>query len=589
MSEPDFRARIEERFAGRVREAYSSHGMLTLVVDKEIIGELCRFLKEDGDSRFDYLSDLCGVDYHPDTPRFEVVYHLYSIPHRHRLRLKCRLGEDESIPSVTAVWGTAGWHEREAYDMYGIVFDGHPDLRRIYMWEGFEGYPLRKDFPVRGYKDEYNPFGEEEAEWPARRASASAAGHHSEPPRFHQSIATTRVEPEGGARATKEMFLNLGPQHPSTHGVLQLVLDLEGEIIERVDPIIGYLHRGTEKLAEGFTYTQVFPLTDRLDYLCQPSNNQAYALAVEKLLDIEAPERAQYIRVMMTELSRISGHLLISGALPMDLGALTALLYTMRDREMILDLLEMITGARMHTSYCRVGGVREDLPEGFVERAEEFCRIFPRRIVDYERLVAENRMFLKRTKGIGVISAENAIDLGLGGPNLRGSGVDWDMRRDNPYEIYDRLDFDVIVRDGGDCYDRWECRMEEMKVSVKIIEQCLRQMPDGPVKVDMPEIAFPLDKQLVKSSMEALIHHFKVAAHGFKVPKGEAYTSIEAPKGELGFYIISDGSEKPFRVKVRAPSFINLQALHLIAKNGYIADIIAFLGSLDPVMAEVDK
>jgi len=393
----------------------------------------------------------------------------------------------------------------------------------------------------------------------------------------------------GEDKATKDILLNLGPQHPSTHGVLRLVLDLEGEVIERVDPVIGYLHRGTEKLAEGFTYTQIFPLTDRLDYLCQPSNNLAFALAVEKLLDIEAPERAQYIRVIMAELARISGHLLICGAMPMDLGAMTVLLYAMREREMVMDLLEMITGTRMHTSFCRVGGVREDLPEGFTESAEEFCRVFQRRIVDYERLVADNRIFLKRTKSIGVISAADAIDMGLGGPNLRGSGVDWDMRRDNPYEIYDRLDFDVIVRQTGDCYDRWKCRMEEMKVSVKIIEQCLRQMPGGPVQVDMPEISFPLDKELVKSSMEALIHHFQVAAYGFKVPKGEVYASIEAPKGELGFYIISDGSEKPFRLKVRAPSFVNLQSISMIAKKGYLADIIAILGSLDPVMAEVDK
>lgn len=395
--------------------------------------------------------------------------------------------------------------------------------------------------------------------------------------------------PGGEDKATKEILLNLGPQHPSTHGVLRLVLRLQGEVIERVDPFIGYLHRGTEKLAEGFTYTQVFPLTDRLDYLCQPSNNLAYALAVEKLLAVEAPERAQYIRVMMAELARISGHLLVCGAMPLDLGALTVLLYSMREREMVMDLLEMITGTRMHTSFCRVGGVRQDLPPGFVQRVEEFCRVLPQRIGDYERLVGENRIFLKRTKGIGVISEENAIDMGLGGPNLRASGVDWDMRRDNPYEIYHRLDFEVIVRDGGDCYDRWKCRVDEMRESVKLIEQCIRQMPDGPVMIDMPEIAFPADKELVQSSMEALIHHFQLAAYGFKVPKGEVYSSIEAPKGELGFYIVSDGSEKPFRLKVRAPSFVNLQSLDLIAKNRYLADVIAIIGSLDPVMGEVDK
>lgn len=394
---------------------------------------------------------------------------------------------------------------------------------------------------------------------------------------------------KSGSKETKELLLNLGPQHPSTHGVLRIVLKLDGEKILGVDTVIGYLHRGTEKLAEDFTYTQIIPLTDRLDYLCQPSNNLAYVRAVEKLLGIEAPERAQYIRVMMAELSRISGHLLISGAMPMDLGAMTLLLYVMREREMVMDLFEMIAGQRMHTSFCRVGGVREDLPEGFDEKIKEFCKVFPQRIDDYERLVGENRMFIQRTKGIGVISPEEAIDLGLGGPSLRGSGVDWDMRKDNPYEIYDRLNFNVIVREGGDCYDRWKCRIDEMRESVKMIEQCMAQMPSGPVQVDMPDVAFPLDKKEVKTSMEALIYHFKVASEGFKVPKGEVYASIEAPKGELGFYIISDGSGKPFRMKVRAPSFVNLQALDLMAGKGYLADMIAMLGSLDPVMAEVDK
>jgi len=393
-----------------------------------------------------------------------------------------------------------------------------------------------------------------------------------------------------GDTQTKEVLLNLGPQHPSTHGVLRLVMQMEGEKITGTDVIIGYLHRGNEKLAESFTYTQIIPLTDRLDYLCQPSNNLAYVRAVEKLLGIEAPERAQYIRVMMTELSRISGHLLISGALPMDLGAMTTLLYVMREREMIMDLMEMATGARMHSSYLRVGGIREDLPAGFNARMQEFCHIFRQRIVDYETLVAKNRMFLRRTRGIGVITADEAIDWGLSGPCLRASGVDWDMRRDNPYEIYDRLQFEVIVREGGDCYDRWKCRMDEMHESLNMIEQCLALMPkDGPVMVDLPQIAFPGDKEKVQASMEPLIQQFQLAAYGFKVPAGETYSSIEAPKGELGFYIISDGTEKPFRVKIRAPSFVNLQILLAIAKRCYLADVIAIVGSLDPVMKEVDK
>ncbi|WP_419902647.1 NADH dehydrogenase (quinone) subunit D [Kiloniella sp.] len=401
---------------------------------------------------------------------------------------------------------------------------------------------------------------------------------------------TVLNETDSSPEGTKEVLLNLGPQHPSTHGVLRLVLQLDGEIVERTSPHIGYLHRGTEKLAEDFTYTQIIPLTDRLDYVCPPSTNLAYVLAVEKLLDIQAPERAQYIRVMMAELSRISGHLLIVGALPMDLGAMTTLLYCMREREMVMDILEMISGARMHTSFCRVGGVREDLPEGAGDRILQFCEILSDRLVDYERLISNNRIFLKRTKDVAVISPEDAIDIGLSGPNLRASGVDWDIRRDSPYEIYDRLEFNVIVRENGDCYDRWVCRIDEMRESLRMIRQCLSQMDEGPFIVDIPTVAFPVDKDLLSCSMETHIHHFELSAYGFKVPKGEVYVPIEAPKGEIGFYIISDGSEKPFRMKVRAPSFVNLQALETETKNmKYLADVIAMLGSLDPVIAEVDK
>lgn len=401
---------------------------------------------------------------------------------------------------------------------------------------------------------------------------------------------TVVEEATGDSGYARDVLMNLGPQHPSTHGVLRLLLQMDGEIVKRVEPHIGLLHRGTEKLCENFTYTQIFPLTDRLDYLCPPSNNLGYALAVEALLGIEAPVRAQYIRVIMAELSRISGHLLITGALPMDVGAMTSLLYTMRDREMVMDLMEMISGVRMHTSFCRVGGVREDLPPGCTDRILEFCDIFADRISDYETLLLNNRIFLARVENIGIIAPQDAIALGLSGPNLRASGVDWDIRRDAPYEIYDRLDFKVITRKDGDCYDRWKCRIEEMRESLSMIRQCVQQMPQGDVLVDDPKIAFPVNKDLLSHSMETHIHHFELSAYGFKVPAGEVYTAIEAPKGELGYYIISDGSEKPFRLKVRAPSFVNLQALTERTTNmKYLADIIAMLGSLDPVMAEVDK
>ncbi|MBI5287215.1 MAG: NADH dehydrogenase (quinone) subunit D [Deltaproteobacteria bacterium] len=387
---------------------------------------------------------------------------------------------------------------------------------------------------------------------------------------------------------TQEITISMGPQHPSTHGVLHLVLDLQGERIIKADPDIGYLHRGTEKIAENLFYPQFVPYTDRLDYMCGMTNNLAYVQAVEKLLGIEITERARYIRVIASELSRIGGHLVAIGAWGLDLGAMTVLLYTFREREMVMDLFEMLCGARMTFNYLRVGGVRYDLPEGFKGRCLEFVNLFPERINDYEQLLTENRIWLKRNKRIGVISAEDAINLGLSGPNLRGSGLKWDIRKDEPYRVYDRFDFDVPVGENGDCFDRYIVRLEEMRQAARIIKQALEQIPDGPVNVDMPEIVPPPKEDLSKN-MEALIHHFKLISHGFKVPKGEVYSSIESPKGELGFYIVSDGSEKPFRVKIRAPSFVNLQAINPMSKGAYLADVIAIVSSLDPVFGEVDK
>jgi NADH-quinone oxidoreductase subunit D len=387
---------------------------------------------------------------------------------------------------------------------------------------------------------------------------------------------------------TREITISMGPQHPSAHGVLRLILDLQGERVMKAEPDVGYLHRGTEKIAENLFYPQFVPYTDRLDYLCGMSNNLAYVQAVEKLLDIEIPERAKYIRVIAAELSRISGHLLGIGAWGVDLGAMTVLLYAFREREMVLDLFEMLCGARMTYSYLRVGGVRYDVTPEFKERCREFCRIFPTKIDEYERLLTGNRIWLKRNKGIGIISVEDGIDLGLTGPSLRGSGIKWDIRKDEPYLVYDRLDFDVPVGENGDCFDRYIVRIEEMRQAVRIIEQCLRDMPDGPFNVDMPEIV-PPPKHTIYNNMEALIHHFKYVSHSFKVPKGEVYSAIEAPKGELGFYIVSDGSERPYRVKIRVPSFVNLQSADPMSRGSYFADVIAVISSLDPVFGECDK
>ena len=388
--------------------------------------------------------------------------------------------------------------------------------------------------------------------------------------------------------ATKKIKLHFGPQHPSAHGLLHLIVELQGEKILNVEADIGYLHRGTEKLGENLLYHQFVPYTDRLDYLCAMSNNLAYVMAVEKLLDIEIPERTKYIRVIAAELSRIAGHLLCVGAWAMDLGAMSILLYAFRERELVLDVFEMLCGARLTLSYMRVGGVRYDFTEDCKEACLNLVKIMPERFDEYEKILTGNRVWLKRNKGVGVISAKDAIDLGLGGPALRASGVRWDIRKHEPYLIYDRLDFNVPTGTNGDCFDRYVVRIEEMRQALRIIEQAVKEMPDGPFNVDDPQLVPPPHDDTY-DNMENLIHHFKYVSHGFKVPKGEVYVSVESPKGELGVYIVSDGSEKPYRIKLRMPTFMNLQSINKMSKGGYMADIIATLSSLDPVFGECDK
>ncbi len=380
----------------------------------------------------------------------------------------------------------------------------------------------------------------------------------------------------------------MGPQHPSGHGVLHLILDMQGEMVTSAVPDIGYLHRGTEKIAENLLYAQFVPYTDRLDYFCAMSNNLAYVLAVEKLLDIECTERAQYIRVICAELSRLAGHLGAIGAWAVDLGAMSVLLYAYREREMVLDLFEMLCGARMTHSYLRVGGVRYDMTPQFVDRCRELMKILPVKIDEYERLLTGNRIWQQRNKGIGVISGAEAVDYGLTGPNLRASGVNWDIRKDEPYLVYDRLDFDVPLGTTGDCFDRYMVRIAEMREAMKIISQCLDALPEGDINIDDPTIVPPKKYQVYKN-MENLIHHFKYVSDGFKAPEGEVYSQVEAPKGELGVYLVGDGTEKPYRLKLRVPSFVNLHALNRLCVGYYFADVIAVLSSLDPVFGECDK
>jgi NADH-quinone oxidoreductase subunit D len=384
------------------------------------------------------------------------------------------------------------------------------------------------------------------------------------------------------------MIINMGPQHPSTHGVLRIILQLDGEVILKATPVIGHLHRGIEKLAEHRTYHQIVPLTDRLDYLAPPSNNLAYCLAVEKLLGLEIPLRGQYLRIILAELTRLQSHLIWLGTQANDIGAITPLLYTFREREELLDMFEMAGGSRMHTSYMRIGGLLEDVPGEFLPKVKAFCDILPQRMKDYEGLLTRNRIWIGRTKGVGVITAEEAINLSLSGPSLRACGVQWDLRRANPYCSYDHFEFEIPVGRNGDVYDRYLVRLEEMRQSVRILQQALAKLPDGPVNALSPAVVPPL-KEKVYSGIEALIHQFHIMVEGFAVPPGEVYSSIESPRGELGFYIRSDGGNKPFRMKVRTPSFVNLQSISRMAKGQLVADLVAIIGSIDVVLGDVDK
>ena len=389
-------------------------------------------------------------------------------------------------------------------------------------------------------------------------------------------------------KRVKTMNLNFGPQHPAAHGVLRLILELDGEIVEKIDPHIGLLHRGTEKLIEHKTYTQAVPYFDRLDYVAPMNQEHAFALAIEKLLNIEVPIRGQYIRVLFCEIGRILSHLLNITTQALDVGALTPSLWGFEERETLMTFYERVSGSRLHANYFRPGGVHKDLPRGLSDDILSFCNDFPKIIDDLETLLTDNRIFKQRNVDIGIVKVQEALDHSFSGVMLRGSGVPWDLRKSQPYECYEEFDFKIPVGKNGDCYDRYLCRMEEMRESVKIIKDCIKKMPSGPVKSIDGKITPPKRDDL-KNSMEALIHHFKLFSEGFRVPKGEVYTAVEAPKGEFGVYLISDGSNRPYKCKIRAPGFSHLQAMDYLMKGHMLADVPAVLGSLDIVFGEVDR
>jgi NADH-quinone oxidoreductase subunit D len=386
----------------------------------------------------------------------------------------------------------------------------------------------------------------------------------------------------------RTLILNMGPQHPSTHGVLRVLLEIDGETVVRMMPDIGFLHTGIEKTCEAKFYQQVVPLTDRIDYLCPMTNNLCYVLAVEKLLGLEIPPKAQWLRVLLNELTRINSHLVWLGTHAMDIGALTVFLYCFREREEVLKMFEAISGQRMMTSYFRVGGVALEPPLGFFDRVRDFAGSFPERIDQYENLLTGNPIWTMRTKGVARMTAEDAIGLGATGPTLRGSGVDFDLRRDMPYSSYDKFQFKVPISQEGDVFARYMCRVQELRESISIVRQALDGMPEGPIKADAPGVVLP-DREKMKTQMESLIYHFKIITEGFAVPAGEVYQAVESPRGEMGYYIVSDGTAKPYRVHMRSACFANLQTLPTMCEGRLLADVVAAIGSIDIVLGEIDR
>ncbi len=580
---------LRKKFPQNIKGVSTSLDELSITLDRDSLIPILSFLKEEPPLRFNLLSDLCAVDYLTRKPRFEVVYLLRSLKDDSYMRIRVPVDESSSsLPSITHIFPNADWYEREVFDMFGIKFDGHPNLRRILMPDGWKGHPLRKDYPLGGEEVAFS-FNKDEVEEPWK------GWWEDDEWEGHKELNAEDIKPETLRRMGFKPYekgkyiLNLGPQHPSSHGLLRFVLELEGEMITRLEPVIGYLHTGIEKTGENLTYQQALTLTDRMDYLNPLINNLAYCLTVEKMLGLKIPKRVQYIRVLLCELQRIASHLVFLASMGFDLGAASVFLYCFREREAILDIFEMASGARMMTSYINIGGLRWDIPDGWLDKVRDFVSIFPEKIEEYEALLTDNPIFLKRTKGVGILSKEDAIAYGVTGPILRASGIKKDLRKDRPYSSYEEFEFEVPAGTDGDVFDRYMVRVEEMRQSLRIIDQALKRIkPKGVFRAKHTKIV-PPDKRLLDKSMEAVIHHFLIHSSGFPVPEGEAYVPVESARGELGFYMIGDGGNKPYRFRERAPSFANVQAMPRMSEGCYFADLISIIPSVDPVLGEIDR
>jgi NADH-quinone oxidoreductase subunit C/D len=552
----------------------------TFWVAKGRVFDLLQFLKEDVDRPYKMLYDLSAIDermrQHRDgqpASDFTVVYHLLSFERNEYIRIKVALAEDcLSLPTVTRIWPAANWYEREVWDMFGIVFDGHPYLQRLLMPKSWVGHPLRKEHSARA--TEMAPY-----QLPPDKELAE------------QEALRFRPEEWGMSRERDGedfVFLNLGPQHPGTHGVLRLALQLNGEEIVDVIPEIGFHHRGAEKMGERQSWHTYIPYTDRVDYLGGVMNNLAYLTAVEKLAGITVPARAQVIRVMLAELFRIISHLVWYGTFAQDVGQMSPVFFTFYDRERAFSIIEAITGARMHPSWFRIGGVAADLPRGWEKMFRDFINYLPPRLVEYDKTVMRNFIFKARTKGIGSFTVDEAVEWGVTGPNLRACGLDWDFRKRQPYSGYDNFEFDIPTGQHGDCYDRGAVRIEEMRQSLRIIEQCVNHMPEGPYKSDHP-LATPPVRDRTMHDIETLITHFLNVTWGPVLPVGEALGAIEATKGNNGYYLVSDGSTVSYRTRIRTPSFAHIQTLPWLSRGLMIPDLVVILGSLDFVLADIDR
>ena len=534
----------------------------TWVVRSEVLLDLCRELHASRETRFDLLLEIFGMDYPEREQRFEAVYHLYSIPNGRRLRLKVPLAaSDPTLPSVIPVWKAADWFEREAFDMFGLVFDGHPNLRRILTHEAFQGHALRKDYDA------------------AKRWILT-----------EDKIWQPRLEaPERGDSMFERMTINLGPSHPATHGTFRIVALVDGEEIVASEIEIGYLHRCMEKMSETHTWQQVIPYTDRLNYCSSFINNVGYCRSVEQLLGIEVPPRAVWARTILSEFSRIMDHVVANGSTLVDCGALTNFWYFYQCREEIYGLLESLCGARLTVSACRIGGLLADLPPDFVERSRRLLETIPPLITDVETLIDKNRIFLDRAVGVAAINGEEAVNWGYTGPCLRASGVGLDARKAHPYDLYDTVEWEVPVLRGGDVYDRYRLRMLEIRQSLSIIRQLLdRGVPEGPFVIDDPHVALP-PKDACYNQMESMIYHFKLIMDGIQVPPGENYGFVEGANGELGFYCVSDGSGKPYRVRVRPPCFPIFSSFPTLIRGHGVSDVVATLGGLNVIAGELER